>query len=419
MFPLLLSLTLFVLFHFGLSIPITQSFFIPQAAFIPLGIIMLFRRPDIKLVVAAFVISLVIVCLGVWTADMKLVSATRRFLSGGQFVYTFVTCALVAFAKPLDEKEAPRAALLCQIFAGLILLLGVLEIFTPLKQISDIFRDALYSQGLYASDTRDYQMAGFIRPKAFASEPSHAAWSLCMLVLSSIAFRPTRTYFIGAFGILLIANFVFFSPNTAVTAVFLALTAIILFWEPHKIKATIVTVAFASLIALPAAIILADYMLDERVNALTGYEMSYYIRLVQPIELMWAALSYNWWFGVGFGGVEAIWTQITIIEVGASGDNINRAVGMALFTIPVFLGMLGVVLFFLLLWWIIRHYGLRVGLAVVGVLVFTLLQKQSFVITTAWIAAAIWAMQLKTSLRFTHRGENKNMRPTILGGNVR
>ena len=405
MLPFILSSILFLLFHFGLSLPITAGFFIPQAAFIPLGLVMLIRGTDLKNVSVALALSFIVLGLGIWTADNHLVGIYRRLLSGGQFVYTFGICATVAFARPLEEVHATRTARFCQGFAVLILVLGLLEIFTTFKQVSDAFRSAVYLEGLYASDARDFQLAGFIRPKTFASEPSHAAWSLCMLVLCSIAFRPTRTNFITAFCILLIGTLIFFSPNTAVTAVFLVSSAVVLFWDQHRIKATIATLSIATLVALPAAILITGSLLGQRVNALTGYEGSYYVRLVQPLEMARAALAYNWMFGVGFGGVEAIWTHIAIIESGASGDNINRAVGMALFTIPLFLGTLGVLLFILLLWWIIRHYGARIGLAIAGVLVFTLLQKQSFVITTAWIIAAIWAMQLKTSLIYLHAKE--------------
>ncbi len=405
MFPLSLSLILVLVFHFGFSLPVTDTFFIPQIAFIPLGLVMLFRGADLRLVGSAVISSLIILALGIWTANTEMVGVNRRALSGGQFVYTLGICAAVAFARPLKEQDATNAARYCQGFAVLILLLGILEIFTTFKQVSDAFRAAVYSEGLYASDTRDYQLAGFVRPKTFASEPSHAAWSLCMLVLCSIAFRPTRANFIVAFSILVAGTLIFFSPNTAVTAVFLVLSAIVLFWDRRRIKATVITLSVACVVALPAAVLITSALIGERNNALTGYEGSYYVRIIQPVEMARAALAYNWLFGVGFGGVEAIWTHIAIIESGASGDNINRAVGMALFTIPLFLGMLGVLLFLLLLWWIFRHYGARIGLAISGVLIFTLLQKQSFVITTAWIIAAIWAMQLRASLIYVHRAE--------------
>jgi hypothetical protein len=105
--------------------------------------------------------------------------------------------------------------------------------------------------------------------------------------------------------------------------------------------------------------------------------------------------------------LEAIWNQMTMIEGGTQVENLNQTPGMALLTIPIFTGLTGLFLFLLVLLWIYHRNPGRVGLACVAVLIFTLLQKQSFVITSAWLVAAIWILQLPTSSAAVKRAEER------------
>lgn len=397
MFPFATSFLLFLLFYFGFSLPITPTLFIPQIALVPLAALMLFRRPDFKVVLTIIVSAALLVGWVVALSDKEVAEASRRFLSGLQLVYSLGLCAIVATARPLDESCARKASVWCFGLALFMTCLGLLEIFTPLRDISDTFREFAYQGASYSADLRDYGLAGFIRPKAFSSEPSHAAWGICMLVLCAVAFRPVRSAFIYGLSILSLATLVFVSPNTPLTALFLAVVAMVLFWDRRRIASTLLTVGLISIVTIMGSLFFLNNMWMGRYAAYTGFEGSFYIRVIQPLSLADAALRHNWIVGVGFGGLESIWTQINVVDGGASAENLNRTPGMALLTIPLFAGLSGVLCFLAVIVGLFWRLGHRHGAVVVGVMLFTLLQKQSFVVTTAWAVTAIWMMQIRAS----------------------
>jgi hypothetical protein len=385
-FAFTFSCLLVAIFYFGFSLPITETIFVPQIAYMPLAVLMVFRRPDFRLVLIAGFVSF---CLLGWVILLSSSGAdvVRQTLSGGQFVYTIILTAILATARPFEPKNAAKIAHYCQGFSVFFVILGILEILTPLRILSDFFREAVYGSLAYSSDIRDMGIAGFVRPKAFSAEPSHAAWGIAMLIITSIGFRPDRINFL----------IVFYSPNAPIAAVFLLFTAVILFWDRRKIANTLITTSVVVLVAGSLFFFILSNMLGSRMGSFIGYEESFYIRVIQPVLLAKIALSYNWVVGVGYGGLEAIWTEISVIDGGATVENLNRTPGMALFTIPLYTGVTGSILFLALVIWVFRRYGPRMGSVIAGLLIFTLLQKQSFVISSAWIVAAIWAMQMPAS----------------------
>jgi hypothetical protein len=398
MFPFAFSFVLLLLFYFGLPLPITDTLFIPQIALLPLAGMMLARRPDFKVVLVVALGSAFLVGWVIMLSGGESIDATRRFLSGIQLVYNLGLCAIVATAQPLDEVTAHKVSRWCLAIGLFMALVGILEIFTPLREVSDAFREFIYRDSAYSADLRDLGLAGFIRPKAFASEPAHAAWGICMMVLCAVAFRPARATFVYGILILGVTTLIFVSPNTPLTVLFLSMIAMILFWDRRRIASTLLTAGLISIVGAAVALFFLSNMWSGRYAAYSGYEGSFYIRVIQPVSLAENALRHNWLVGVGFGGLESIWTQITSIDGGASAENLNRTPGMALLTIPLFAGVSGVVFFFAIIAGLFWKLGGRYGTVAACVLVFTLLQKQSFVISTAWAATALWMLQTRVSV---------------------
>jgi hypothetical protein len=410
MLQLALTSLLFVVFYLGVALPVSTGFFIPQVALVPLAAIMAFRRPNFVTVGCIMAISVVAVgsVIALSTSHSGDPSM-RRWLSGGQLVYILTVASLIATARPLSKIQADGMARLCNVLATAMLLFGLLEIFTPLRSVSDAFREAVFND-VYADDLRDLGMAGFVRPKAFASEPSLAAWGIAMLVFTSAALLPVKRNFVYGVALLLATGAVFYSSMAPAAAVALCLTAAILFWDRKRVLSSIAGVGVIGLAGVGLGLLLLVTFIGGRIDQYAGYEESLFIRVIQPFSLAKSALQYDWRIGVGFGGLEAIWNKIELIENGITVENLNHTPGMALLTIPLFSGVIGSALFIGLIAGILIRYRGRVGAAIVGILIFTLLPKQSFVISTAWIIAAIWAMQLKASL--FNAGANARVLPT-------
>ena len=143
-------------------------------------------------------------------------------------------------------------------------------------------------------------------------------------------------------------------------------------------------------------------VLSERVGVggAFGVEGSVFIRLVQPFSLASEAIAFNPIVGVGFQGLEEIWTKIQHVEEATVRENLNTVPGMAVLTIPLFTGFYGVIVFGLFFVWLLQQlpYGKRIAFAVV--VLFALTQKQSFVLSSAWLIGAVWFLQNKAQLSF-------------------
>ncbi len=191
----LLFIFLFAAFHFGFAVPLPGGVFLPQVAFVGVMLVMVWRRPDPKVIFTAAFGSALLLGLVILASDARVADPMRRALSGGQLIYTLTICAVVATARPFAPEQAQKLSRLLIGAAVTVTGMGLLEILTPLSAVSDAFRQAVYQGAAYSADIRDYGLAGFIRPKAFASEPSHAAWSVCQLVLCALACLPSRRLF--------------------------------------------------------------------------------------------------------------------------------------------------------------------------------------------------------------------------------
>ncbi len=394
-YPTLIACGFMLLFHFPIPLPLSNGLFLPYAVlpFVALG--MLIYRPDARVLLKIVASSILFVFLVQALSSFQTISFTKRLLSGGQLIYIMAFCALIVGARPLLREERGRYAAAFIIVSMLICGLGLLEIFTPLRNISDAARDKLYPGNLlYTSEGRDMVLAGRLRPNVFASEPSQAAWSVCIFVLCYLAFSRRTMDFLIAFMVLLAATMIFVSPSTVAI---LMLVLVLYVFERLRTGYTSKLVHLMWLMPLSVSLAtgIAYIFFANRYMHASELDRSTYLRLVQPFDLVAAALKENALIGVGFAGLESIWTQMSYIETKAIGDNFNANVGMALLTIPTFTGLIGLMAFLMLCVYAVRVMRGWAAAQVLAVLFVTMLQKQSFVITSAWVVAAIWVWSQK------------------------
>ena len=113
-----------------------------------------------------------------------------------------MTSVLAAFGACVELRTFSRKRLgtYCGFVAGTLIVLAYLEIYTPFRQISDAFRNTVFSgQFLYDADLRDLAIAGGIRPNVFTQEPSHAAKAIAVSLGGWIILSRSRySYLIGS-----------------------------------------------------------------------------------------------------------------------------------------------------------------------------------------------------------------------------
>lgn len=399
------GLALLLTFHFPIALPLPNNLFVPLfplVFFVPLA---MWRRPNYAIVGVTVLSAMAFVLVTILYSDLMIVDFWRRLRSGGQLCYILSITAMIATCRPFNEEEAAKLGKFLMYVAGIIVVMGVLEILTPFRLISDGFRANFYSDTLnYQDDMRDYSLAGYVRPKVFTSEPSHAAWSLCQLVLCALAIVPSRRTMLGAIVILGVGTLVFASPTIPITCVAMIIIAAVPHWGVKKLSMKGVLWGGMILCAFALGAFLAYDLFSERFHIYTGTDDSIYLRILQPFGLAYTALEFNPMLGVGFGGLESIWNEIKLIEGGSSAQNLNQTPGMALLTIPLYSGLLGSALFSGIMLWIIQRNPRRVGVQLIFVLLFTMLQKSSFVITTAWLVTAVWLLQAQ---RVSHNSSLK------------
>ncbi|MCA8928496.1 MAG: hypothetical protein KDC18_10535 [Alphaproteobacteria bacterium] len=227
---------------------------------------------------------------------------------GSEFATSFlVFLASLAMAlgvlAGLRRRSAAGLARLALAALLAILAGAAAERWLGLGAVSDAVRTALYPEAItYAADTRDRLLYGGVRPKLFASEPSHVAkfYVLMLLVWYATArssWRGAGLYALLAGGVLVVQ-----SPTVLV-----ALPAA---WIADLCRSrgalTWVLAATAALVLAPLAVVAGEALFAGRLDhILTGQDTSYLIRIVLPFEVLGRVWSDYPLFGLGFGAKES------------------------------------------------------------------------------------------------------------------
>jgi hypothetical protein len=299
---------------------------------------------------------------------------------------------IAAFSRPYSDAEKRIIVRLLLISMAVLTALATLEPFvTPLSTISDSVRVQLYpAQILYMSVERDMMFSGRIRPNVFCSEPSQASWGIVLLGILVFSLSTKRRTRVISMAILLTSAVAFSSPAALVAT---AALVVVYLLEIGRISfSTVVTgLLVAGLVGVPL-VIFGSEILSNRyaMRASILDEGSTYVRLFQPFILAYEALLYNPLLGVGFAGLESIWTKIEVIDGGSEVDSLRMSAGAALLTIPLFTGLLGCLLFLIFFRFLVARVSPNRRRGFIILLLFMLSQKSHFSNTTAWFVVGVY-----------------------------
>jgi hypothetical protein len=382
-------------FYFPVNLGITQSFFIPCVPYVILAVLHAHRCNRFLAVAQITGISFIYLFVNVFGVTSYMTDTAARLLSGAQLSYSLFCSFTVAFSHPYSPKEKLVVSRSLLVFAAFCCLYGIAEISSPqLANISNVFRNWCYpSELIYGMEDshlmRDLVISGRLRPYAFASEPSAASWGIMCLCISGYALTSSVKEKIVVLCIVLVSTIVFSSPSNMLG---FGLLLLCLFIENRIIsKKTLWLYFIWLLVAGWLTYLIAFAVLDSRINLMTANDdMSTFVRLVQPFETALQALKFDLLFGVGFGGLEEIWNSIRVLELNGISSRINMTAGAALLTVPLFGGITGVVLFIVLGVSVYREIAVKQRLVFLSVVLFSMMNKSSIVITLSWFVVAIW-----------------------------
>ena len=257
---------------------------------------------------------------------------------------------LVKFFEKVSKKAVSR--ILLSII--LVIIVGAaLEILGPLRIISDGFRDYVYfgsPYGVYSAEDRDIALAGFERPKFFASEPSLVATGLFVFINSWLVLNPSPRRIMAALFFNATSLYLTASPNM----IYSALASLCIYWVYRggisKVASSIFYLlpVFAVIIwALPeeAPERLMARFSDAFFNVDTYAYTSENIRLVFPFITMFDILQQSPFFGIGISGHDLVETYSSLPFDGLSAFGNNNIA--AVFS---YLGLVGGPLFFIILY---------------------------------------------------------------------
>jgi hypothetical protein len=386
----LIGLVWFATIYFPIALPLGGNLFIPCLPGLLLGMLHATRgvRPQPVLLVVGGAMAFVLFdCL---LAESTRTALDRRFLSGMQLPYTLLNCALVAFCRPYSESERRKLAMFVMWAAILITAIGLVEPYTVIGDISDSFRQSFYPEEfLYVDNNRDLNIAGRIRPKAIAAEPSHASWAI--MAFSAMLFglyKDQRSRIIVIVNLL--ASAVAFSSPSNVAGV-ITLLGCFLFESGRASIRGLVGAGFLAIVFGTGILFIGSQILGNRYSQGSILEEgSTFVRVIQPFQLAASSLEHDPVFGVGFGGLEEIWQTIEAVEGGEYSLRLNMSIGAAILTIPTFGGIAGVAAFVILLRYLIGLVRPDSRVLFVLIFIFLLLNKASIVNTVAWYVMALW-----------------------------
>lgn len=294
-----------------------------------------------------------------------------RIVGFGQLLFS-ATLALLTAKTILAVGREAFHRLMFGIY--LTLLIGLLlERYFGLGAVSDAFRYFVYqgSYMVYDGDARDLNMAGFVRPKLFTSEPSLAALGICVagfgaLLTSSDTRRMTQCFLMS-----LCAWFLCGSPIAAVPAMIVPLTILSgrVGWPVKAFSVAFVVGAVFSAFSSPGD--LGRFDLEQLNVAYAGSdkqnESSERLRITYPYVSAIDAIRVNPLLGLGVGG------KRSLERYSSFTDQYDIAIGNNSFaTIFVFWGAFGGIAILLIYLNFLRMYG--ASLLVVCPLLFLQMQ---------------------------------------------
>ena len=294
-----------------------------------------------KEIVAIYILILYLLVSLSFTPGMDVID--EKLKSVLQLAFGVVSFLL---AKKLDvfSGEYAKAALIAMV---VLLLIGVVaELVIPsFQQLSDSVRELLFPEYyLYQADSRDIGLSGMIRPKVFASEPSHVVKTFFLISTLLMYLSRSKLVCISCIALSLFLFFIYQSPMVAgIFAVsILRYTSLVVKKYYLILVAPLITIIVISCFAF------GEYELGGRFE---GFSQSHVIsseniRIYFPFVTALDVVRINPILGAGAANEDAI-SRVSSLRL-----DYNYLIGNnSIAKIIIFYGMSGFLLFVLFLFW--------------------------------------------------------------------
>lgn len=281
----------------------------------------------------------------------------------------------ILLLKLLGDLPKRWVANILAVLCAALLFGAALEVLGVLREASDSFRDTAFGQmesGIYASDQRDQEITGFVRPKLFTTEPSLLAIGFLVFVNSWLVLTYDKKR-LAAAG-LGTAMMLLLTGSPVLLLSLAASLTITLFKEPRFIS-----VAFVGMLVciggLGFALLQPEItsnvttrVVESTENVGTLKTTSENRRVVFPYVTLVDVLQRSPLFGVGISGKELVerYASLPIDPRYALGNNV-----LAMFVI--YTGLAGALLFGSSIYSFWRRAGVR-NIALLVVLILALSQ---------------------------------------------
>lgn len=296
---------------------------------------------------------LLLAAVSAWTPTILLSPAPSYFL--GEHLISLANLAastVIAYAVFREAITIPAATMhrAATALTGILLIVAILEIYTPFRDLVDAFRVSFYEGGfIYQGVERDVRIAGKIRPTGFTQEPSHFAKGLSVALTAAILTSTSRLRYWYGGAVWLLAVFLAGSPTLLLAPAVIALVHI--FKTRRNVTGMLLRAAiiFVPILSLALLEQIAAMLPFARAQAIAmGEDTSTITRSIGPVLIAW-----NVWLeypiaGAGIGGRELVTDVVIDVYRQFPGYWIGRLTGAnegyagwgnAFFEIPAYSGL--------------------------------------------------------------------------------
>lgn len=214
-------------------------------------------------------------------------------------------------------------ARLARIFLALcaVILIGAaLENYTGLKAVSDEVRERMYSFGVYASDERDQNLYGMIRPKFFTSEPSYVTFGFSLFLFGWYGLSTSRYKIAVSLAMLALAYLLMRGPTLLLVIPLMALYEVLIAARERRAgrvvhnRTKLAVMTSVSLVLIVAGGWVGATLYAERLQAvLSGADQSFFYREIGPAITAFDTIARYPFTGIGITGEELIGNRILSI----------------------------------------------------------------------------------------------------------
>lgn len=297
------------------------SFLIPFSVYYIGGMVLfaatLPRRTDLLFIFAIAAVGFLSLIRLTWTFGQE-----RYFTSQMSSLIQLVLALIGSIGLMRAIMLLPRERL-ARVSLWILILMSVgvaLEVAGPLRPISDQIRGMLYAKGLYEAETRDLALHGLIRPKLFASEPSHVGKFYGFAVLVSVATAATVRRQIAI--LVLSVPFVGLIASPALMPGMLV--AMLLTARRYGIARLLRNPFVVTLLIIASAFLLYEIVDTIRTRLINSVDPSLFLRLIRPVYLTGRVLVDRPFFGYGIGAQEQIASIFLDVSSGADAPDFVR-----------------------------------------------------------------------------------------------